>query len=89
MTPDYAIEMIKKMVSLVVIVAGPFLITAMVVGLMVSLFQAITSIQEQTLTFVPKALAVSGMLFLILPFSVRSLMDFTVEIFNLLPQMVR
>jgi flagellar biosynthesis protein FliQ len=89
MTPDYAIEMIKKMVSLVVIVAGPFLITAMVVGLMVSLFQAITSIQEQTLTFVPKALAVSGMLFLILPFLVRSLMDFTIEIFNLLPQMVR
>jgi flagellar biosynthesis protein FliQ len=89
MSPDYAIELIKKMISLVVLLAGPFLLTAMFVGVMISLFQAITSLQEQTLTFVPKALAVAGMLFILLPFLLRSLMDFTVELINLMPQMAR
>ena len=63
-------------------------ITAMVVGLAVSLFQAVTTIHEQTLAFVPKALAVVAMLLLLLPWLVRSLVEFTTAIIEKIPQMV-
>ena len=53
-----------------------------------SLFQAVTTIHEQTLTFVPKALAVVGVCLLLLPWIVRSLIDFTTAVFLKMPQMV-
>jgi flagellar biosynthetic protein FliQ len=59
----------------------------MTVGLMVSLFQAVTSLQEQTLTFVPKALAVAMLLFFIMPWIVRTLMDYTTNMFDKMPAM--
>jgi len=89
MTPDYSLELLQKLMSQIITVATPLLLTAMFVGLIVSLLQAVTSIQEQTLSFVPKALAVVGLLFLILPWLLRSIMDFTVGIFERIPQMVR
>lgn len=70
-------------------IAAPLLVTAMVIGLAVSLFQAVTTIHEQTLAFVPKALAVIGMLLLLLPWIVRSLTEFTVAVIQKLPQMVQ
>ncbi len=88
MTPDYAIEVLKKMMTEAIILAAPFLMTAMIVGILVSLFQAVTSLQEQTMTFVPKALAVVGVLFIALPWLLRSLLDFTVEMVNRMPLMV-
>ena len=69
--------------------AAPILLTAMVIGLAVSLFQTVTSIHEQTLTFVPKALAVVGILLLLLPWIVRSLMEFTTAVIQKIPQMVQ
>lgn len=89
MSPDYAVEILKSMMTHIVMVAAPLLITGMVVGLIISLFQAVTSLQEQTLAFAPKALMVTGLLFLILPWVVRTLVDFTTEIFNKLPQMTQ
>jgi len=53
----------------------------------VSLFQAVTSLQEQTLTFVPKALAVGALLFLIMPWMVRTVVDYTTEIIEKMPAM--
>ena len=69
--------------------SAPILLTAMVIGLAVSLFQTVTSIHEQTLTFVPKALAVVGVLILLLPWIVRSLTEFTTSIIQKIPQMVQ
>jgi len=89
MSPDYAVEILKSMMTHIVMVAAPLLITGMVVGLIISLFQAVTSLQEQTLAFAPKALMVTGLLFLILPWVMRTLVDFTTEIFNKLPQMTQ
>ncbi len=89
MSPDYCVEILKSLMMQVLIISSPLLLTGMAVGLVVSLFQAVTSIQEQTLTFVPKALAVVAMLFMILPWMVRTMMDYTVGIFDKLPQMVR
>ncbi len=89
MSPDYFIDLLRKLLSQAVVVAAPFLLTALLVGLLVSLFQTVTSIQEQTLSFVPKALAVVGLLFFILPWLVRTLMDFTVGMIGSLPEMAR
>ena len=89
MTPEYCIDLLRKLLTQAVIVAAPFLLTALVVGLLVSLFQTITSIQEQTLSFVPKALAVVGLLFLILPWLIQELTDFAREMIGLIQGMNR
>jgi len=88
MNPEFAVELIKTMMFQAVALAAPILLTAMVVGLAISLFQAVTTIHEQTLTFVPKALAVVGILVLLLPWVVRSLIEFTTAVIEKLPQMV-
>ena len=78
----------KGLMAHIMLLATPLLLMGMTVGLMVSLFQAVTSLQEQTLTFVPKALAVSALLFFIMPWMVRTLMDYTKGIFEKIPSMV-
>lgn len=89
MDPGFAAELLKTMVFQAVALAAPFLLTAMIIGLGVSLFQAVTSIHEQTLTFVPKALGVIGMLLLLLPWMLRTLIEFAAAVFEKMPQMVR
>lgn len=89
MTPEYCIDLLRKLLTQAVIVAAPFLLTALVVGLLISLVQTITSIQEQTLSFVPKALAVVGLLFLILPWLIQELTDFAREMIGLIQGMAR
>jgi flagellar biosynthetic protein FliQ len=86
MTPEFAIELLKTMIFQALTIAAPVLLTAMVVGLAISLFQAVTTIHEQTLAFVPKALAVIGILLLLLPWIVRSLIDFTTAVILKMPQ---
>jgi len=88
MDPGFATELLKSMIYLAVALAAPFLITAMIIGLAVSLFQAVTSIHEQTLTFVPKAMGVIGVLLLLLPWMLRSLIEFTTAVIEKIPQMV-
>jgi|TARA_B100000614_G_scaffold218594_1_gene204453 flagellar biosynthetic protein FliQ len=88
MSPDYVVELMKGLMANIMMLAAPLLLTGMTVGLLVSLFQAVTSLQEQTLTFVPKALAVSALLFFIMPWMVRTLMDYTKGIFEKIPSMV-
>ena len=85
MNPEFAIELLKSMIFQALTIAAPVLITAMVVGLAISLFQAVTSIHEQTLAFVPKALGVIGILLLLLPWIVRSLIDFTTGVIMKMP----
>jgi flagellar biosynthetic protein FliQ len=89
MNPEFAIELLKTMIYQALAIATPLLTTAMVVGLTVSLFQAVTTIHEQTLAFVPKALAVIGTLLLLLPWIVRSLTEFATAVIQKLPQMVQ
>jgi flagellar biosynthetic protein FliQ len=89
MNPEFAVELLKTMIYQALAIAAPILLTAMVIGLCVSLFQAVTTISEQTLTFVPKALAVIGVVLLLLPWIVRSLIEFTVSVIQKMPQMVQ
>ena len=88
MSPEFAAETLKSMIFLALILAAPFLLAAMVIGLGVGLFQAVTSINEQTLTFVPKALGITGLLVLLLPWMIRKLIEYTTALFERMPQMV-
>jgi flagellar biosynthetic protein FliQ len=88
MNPEFAVELLKTVILQAVILAAPFLGVAMIVGLIISLFQAVTSINEQTLSFVPKALCVLGMLLLLAPWMIRQLIEFTTAIIEKMPQMV-
>ena len=87
MNPEFAVELLKNTMFQALALAAPFLITAMVVGLAISLFQAVTTIHEQTLAFVPKALAVVAVLLLLLPWLVRSMVEFTTAVIEKIPQM--
>jgi flagellar biosynthetic protein FliQ len=89
MNPEFAIELLKTMIFQALAIAAPFLVAAMVIGLAISLFQAVTSIQEQSLTFVPKALGIVGLLLLLLPWMVRTLVEFTTAVIEKMPQMVQ
>ena len=89
MTPEFAVELIKQTMFQAVSMAAPILITAMAIGLCISLFQAVTSINEQTLTFVPKALGITLLLMFLLPWMLRSTVEFTTAIIEKIPQMVR
>ena len=89
MNPEFAAEILKNLMFQAVSLAAPILLTALVIGLLISLFQSVTSIQEQTLTFVPKALAIVGMLVLLLPWMLRSMIEFATAIIQKIPQMVQ
>ena len=86
MSVDQSVDIVKGLMMLCLKVSVPFLLSAMIVGLLVSFFQAITSLQEQTLTFVPKALVVVVVVFILFPWLINTMMDYTVETFNRMSQ---
>lgn len=77
MTDTTVINLAREAVLTVLLVAGPALGIGMLVGLLVSIFQATTQIQEQTLTFIPKIVAVLVSLVIFGPWMIRILLDFT------------
>ena len=80
MSPESTIEIARATLVVVLTVCGPLLLTALVVGMAISLFQALTQVQEQTLTFVPKIMAMGVVLLLSLPMIGHALSDFTMQI---------
>lgn len=80
MNPDLAIDLFKTTVVFALYLVSPFLIAMLVIGLVASLVQSVTSIQEQTLTFVPKVVAVAGLALLLAPWLLRSLSEFALTI---------
>jgi flagellar biosynthetic protein FliQ len=89
MNPEFATELLKSLMLQAVALATPILLTAMVIGLAVSLFQSVTSIQEQTLAFVPKALGIIGLLIVLMPWMLRTLIEYATAMIEKMPQMVR
>jgi flagellar biosynthetic protein FliQ len=73
----------------VLLLSSPMLFSALIVGLIVSIIQATTSIQEQTLTFVPKIFTILLVLALLGGWMFASLGDYTIQLFNLIPDMAR
>ena len=88
MNPETAVEIIKALILTSVTLASPILMTALTIGMGISVFQAVTSIQEQNLSFVPKALAVLSLIVVTLPWMVRTTLEFTRSVIEQIPQMV-
>ena len=85
MTEQFVIGIARDALYTVFIVAAPVLLVSIVIGLLISIFQAATSINEMTLTFVPKILGVGIVLILLLPFMMEKEIDFTKRIFDIIP----
>ena len=83
------VNLLREGIFQVFILAAPILLAALVVGLIVAIFQATTSIQEQTLTFVPKILTILGMLALLGGWMFSVLRGYTVRLFDIIPQLVQ
>jgi flagellar biosynthesis protein FliQ len=82
-----AVTIMRGAILEIIIISAPILLVGMVVGLIVSIFQATTSIQEQTLTFVPKIAAILLVLALLGGWMFDSLRNYTINLFNMIPQM--
>ncbi|MNJ37598.1 Flagellar biosynthetic protein FliQ [compost metagenome] len=89
MSSEFIIGLAGQAVFTVLKVSAPMLILGLTVGLIVSIFQATTQIQEQTLAFVPKIVAVLIALLLFGPWILTTLVDFTYSIFNNLASYIR
>jgi flagellar biosynthetic protein FliQ len=81
MNPELALDIFKTTVLFALYMVAPFLGVMLVVGLLASLFQSVTSMQENTLTFAPKLIALSGLAVLLAPWLLRSLSEFTITMF--------
>ncbi|MBO8143701.1 MAG: flagellar biosynthesis protein FliQ [Thermodesulfobacterium sp.] len=89
MTDTTVLTLAKEAVKLCLILSGPILLTALVVGLIISIFQAVTQIQEMTLTFIPKILAMLLVFILTLPWALKKLVDFTENLILNIPNFIK
>ena len=87
MNVDQAIDVVKNLMMLCLKMSLPLLLSAMIIGLLVSFFQAITSLQEQTLTFVPKAMFMVVIFVILFPWLTNNMLDYTTEMFKAMTQM--
>ncbi|TDO16782.1 MULTISPECIES: flagellar biosynthesis protein FliQ [Halomonas] len=88
MTPEEVMNMAYQGMRVTLLLAGPLLLTALATGLLVSLFQAATQINEMTLSFIPKILAVFAVLVLAGPWLLKLITTFTIELFSNIPAMI-
>ncbi len=89
MTPESAMALLQRALLLALLLAAPMLLFGLVTGLLISVLQAVTQVQEMTLTFIPKLLAIAAAMFIFGQWILVTLMTFTREVFALLPQAVR
>ncbi len=85
MTPEFVIEMVQRTVEVSVLLSAPVLVSSLLIGLVVSLFQAVTQINEATLTFLPKILIAGLSLAFFLPWMLTVIIGFTSRILMNLP----
>ena len=89
MTADVVIGIAREVVWVIVKTSAPMLIVSLVVGLIISIFQTITSIQEQTLTFVPKFIAIMAVMVLAGGWILNSMSDLFVQLVQSIPQYIK
>jgi flagellar biosynthetic protein FliQ len=88
MTPEVVMELGQQTLMMVALLAGPLLIAALAVGLLIGIFQAATQIQEMTLSFIPKLAALAIALVIGGPWMLRTIVEFTTELFMQIPALV-
>jgi len=84
MTPDMAINICRKAIQTILMISAPMLLSGMLIGLLISTFQAATQINEQTLTFIPKILVVFLTMLFFGPWIIRVMITFTVGLFEIM-----
>jgi len=89
MTPDTIVGLMAETIKITLLVAAPMLIVGLVVGVLISLFQAVTQIQEMTLVFVPKIVAVLITLIAALPWMIGMMISFTHNLYTNIPLYVK
>lgn len=82
---EQAIDLLREAMLVALLIVGPILIIGMAIGLIISVVQAVTQIQEQTLTFVPKLIAMGIAIVLVMPWMFQRLMDYSRQLFGSLP----
>ncbi|OLO05578.1 MULTISPECIES: flagellar biosynthesis protein FliQ [Salinicola] len=88
MSPEMVMSLAYQGMKVTLMMAAPLLLTALLIGLLVSLFQAATQINEMTLSFIPKILGVFAMLIVSGAWMIQLLVNFTRELLQNIPQMV-
>ena len=88
MTPEMVVTVGRQALEMTLMLSAPLLFTALAVGLIVGIFQAATSINEMTLSFIPKLLAMAAVLAFTGPWMIRSLVEYTRGLIESIPSMV-
>jgi len=88
MDQDTVINLASQAMSLALKIAGPLLLVALVAGLVISIFQAVTQIQEQSLTLIPKIVGVAAVIVLLGPWMLGQLVSYTAALYTSIPTMV-
>jgi flagellar biosynthesis protein FliQ len=88
MNQDTVVNLATQAMSLAFKVAGPLLLVGLVLGLVVSVFQAVTQIQEQSLSFIPKIIGVAVVIVVLGPWMLNQLLTYTEQLYRGIPQLV-
>ncbi len=89
MTPELVVQLARRSFEATLLLSAPLLIFSLVVGLVISVFQAVTSINEATLAFAPKIIAVMVAMVIFFPWMMSYMSDFTREIYTMIAMMRR
>lgn len=88
MTPDTVIELGRQALMVIILLSAPLLLSALAAGLLIGLFQAATQIQDMTLSFIPKLIILVIALGITGPWMLRMLIDYTRNLFQMIPEIV-
>ena len=89
MGPDYVIDIARQAMLIAFLISAPMLGFGLLIGLIISIFQAVTQINEMTLTFIPKIIAVGVAFAIFMPWILNLIVDFTVQLIQRFPEIAR
>jgi flagellar biosynthetic protein FliQ len=89
MTPELVVQLARRSFEATLLLAAPLLLASLIIGLIISIFQAVTSINEATLAFAPKIVAVMVAMIIFFPWMMSYMSDFTREIYSFIATMRR
>jgi flagellar biosynthetic protein FliQ len=89
MTPELVVQLARRSFEATLLLAAPLLLASLIIGLIISIFQAVTSINEATLAFAPKIIAVMVAMIIFFPWMMSYMSDFTREIYSFIATMRR
>ena len=88
MNQDTVVSLATQAMKLAIEITGPMMLVGLVIGLVVSIFQAVTSIQEQSLTFIPKIVALAALLVILGPWMLDQLVTYTQNLYMSIPSLI-